>query len=541
MEKLTLQSYIEPLFAIAVRKCEHITDAEDLVQETILAALTYLSEGKTIEFPEAWLKTVLERKYCDLMRRKYRQSAAQLTDLADAEAAGDLVSNLIRREEEVCVRREVALLSKTYRDIVARYYFYGKSVKEIAEKTGIPEGTVKSRLDVGRRLLMKGITRMDGYSEHSFMPRHLSLNISGVAGKYDAPRCLVPRDDLLAQNLLILAYEKPITVSDLSRALGVAAAYVEPVVNRLVNGELMQRMGDGKVYTDFVIYHAGDHSKYIDEQELFAREHADAFCIPAQKALEKLRQTPFYSLRLERFLLIAIAEGAVWQSMDGCRVQAVFPDRKDGGKWVAFATLVHPDETADEKLLHASRYTLYGRRDTVIERYLDGKNLLMCNFETMLYPEPKFSGLDFRTVRECEEQMLRLFYVVAKNIDPLSVGVDPRMMAAIPLLTKRGFLAEEDGRPKLCIPHLTRSEFTEFCAIFHTAKTEVARALSAPMAAFLRDHRKKIPSHLKSVPEQKLTMPYEPQPMMFVAEAIRRGLHPQDLGEPCPETIVVFD
>ena len=109
------------------------------------------------------------------------------------------------------------------------------------------------------------------------------------------------------------------------------------------------------------------------------------------------------------------------------------------------------------------------------------------------------------------------------------------------LLEKRGFLAEEGGRPKLCIPHLTRSEFAEFRAIFHTAKAEAARALSAPMAAFLQHHRKKIPPHLKNVPEQKLTMPYEPQPMMFVAEAIWRGLHPQDLGEPCPETIVVFD
>lgn len=51
----------------------------------------------------------------------------------------------------------------------------------------------------------------------------------------------------------------------------------------------------------------------------------------------------------------------------------------------------------------------------------------------------------------------------------------------------------------------------------------------------------KIPAHLDSVPEQKLAMPYEPKPMMFVYEAVNRGIHPRDLGYVYPETIVVFD
>jgi hypothetical protein len=61
------------------------------------------------------------------------------------------------------------------------------------------------------------------------------------------------------------------------------------------------------------------------------------------------------------------------------------------------------------------------------------------------------------------------------------------------------------------------------------------------MAEYTRTHRKKIPPHLKSVPEQKLTMPYEPSAMMFVFEAIRHDIHPRDLGYPCPETLAVFD
>ena len=66
-------------------------------------------------------------------------------------------------------------------------------------------------------------------------------------------------------------------------------------------------------------------------------------------------------------------------------------------------------------------------------------------------------------------------------------------------------------------------------------------AENRPLFDYLETHKKKIPSHLKSVPDQKLTMPYEPRTMMFVFEAIKRGFHPRDLGFACPETYAVFD
>ena len=65
-----------------------------------------------------------------------------------------------------------------------------------------------------------------------------------------SPELLV-QDDLIAQNLLILAYEKPITVSDLSKAIGIPAAYIEPIVKKLVDGELMTKTDSGKVYTRY--------------------------------------------------------------------------------------------------------------------------------------------------------------------------------------------------------------------------------------------------------------------------------------------------
>ena len=80
-----------------------------------------------------------------------------------------------------------------------------------------------------------------------------------------SPELLV-QDDLIAQNLLILAYEKPITVSDLSKAIGIPAAYIEPIVKKLVDGELMTKTDSGKVYTDFLITKPQDKLRYFNPQ-----------------------------------------------------------------------------------------------------------------------------------------------------------------------------------------------------------------------------------------------------------------------------------
>lgn len=71
--------------------------------------------------------------------------------------------------------------------------------------------------------------------------------------------------DKIKMNLLILAYEKPVTISELSGAIGIPAAYVEPIVDDLVKCELMGRSGD-KVYTDFIIYTEKDRIGSLDAQ-----------------------------------------------------------------------------------------------------------------------------------------------------------------------------------------------------------------------------------------------------------------------------------
>ena len=542
MTENRITDYMDELFAAALRQCPTAADAEDALQETMLAALTHLSRGGRIDEPRAWLRAVLTRKCYDVLRRHYRLptvTADQAPEPADTEAEA-LAETEARRERAEQIRREVSYLAESYRVIIAKHYFQGQSVRDIAAELGLPAGTVKSRMDFGRKQMRKRIEQMEHYTENSYLPKKMFLCNSGSCGLNMEPMSLVDDDDPLTQNLLLLAYEKPVSISELSRAIGVAAAFIEPIIRRLVEGQLMVRMGDGRVYTDFIIYGADDAVRYLREQEDFAEAHADAYCDALRDAITALKQTGFYSRRLERYMMLRIAGGALWRALEPHRAPQIFPERPNGGQWIAFGMIDRRHRTPG---LYAGResYNLSGERRERLDCYLGTKDLTLYNYESALYPYPKLAIDGFSTFMEAEAAALKLFYLMEKGIDPLSVDADPRILRAIPQLEREGFLTVEDGKPRLLIPRLSTAQYKVFQSIVDGAAREAAAHLEAPLAEYTRAHRKKIPPHLKSVPEQKLTMPYEPSAMMFVFEAIRRGIHPRDLGYPCPETLAVFD
>ncbi len=471
-----IEAEIEYVLSAAIKRCGNLHDAEDLTQETILSALIYLEKGGIIDNPRTFLSILLNRKYYDMLRRKYRIPTVSIGDDFDIVDDSDFTEDFVRREEAEQIRREVAYLTESYRSVIVKYYFHNQNLHKISEELGLPLGTVKSRLDFGRKQMKKGFKKMEKYQENSYMPQHLAVRNSGRFGMNGEPMSLT-EGDTLAQNLLILAYEKPITVSDLSKAIGVATAYVEPIINKLVEGELMKRMGDGKVYTDFIIYHASDYVKYIHEAEAFVEEHIEAYTEPLQIAIKELKETSFYSQRLERFMMIQIAEG-LFECMESVREKPqIIPDRPNGGRWIAFATIWPQNYLIPEDKRGKEEYGLSGRRCTRIDSYLDVKNLKLYNFETSLDPTGwrKHQGYGFNSFQDVEDNMLKFFYLVKNNINPKTVDLDARMIKSIPILEERGFITTKNGSPEILIPVLSHEEEKQFFGICSKAQKNVWR------------------------------------------------------------------
>ena len=80
-----LEAYADELFRAALRICGNWNDAEDLAQETLLAALQY--DGAPAD-RRAWLHGVLRHKHYDLLRRKYKLPTVSIDLVPDMPETG---------------------------------------------------------------------------------------------------------------------------------------------------------------------------------------------------------------------------------------------------------------------------------------------------------------------------------------------------------------------------------------------------------------------------------------------------------------------
>jgi len=297
MKPNELEEYVDDFLKVAIQKCGNLDEAQDLCQEVMLAALQYLKNGKEINDIKAWLSVVMNRKFYDTLRKKYKLPTVSIDD-AVLVAADDEIEAVTDLDEAEELRKQIAFLTRIYREVIVRHYLNGESVDVISKALKIPIGTVKSRLSGGRTQIKKGFDGMENFTKHSYEPQILYVGISGVQGLNGEPYCFTD-NNLIAQNLLILAYDKPVTESELAKAIGIPMAYIESIIETLVSAELLKRVGN-KVYTDFIIYSHDDVANSIAPQKILINDNFDTFWKPLQGGLEKLRNISFYKSLSEK-------------------------------------------------------------------------------------------------------------------------------------------------------------------------------------------------------------------------------------------------
>lgn len=121
--------------------------AEELMQETMVMVWR---RAATFDRKQAsastWLFTIARNKRIDALRRE-RRPAFDPEDPAFQPApppAADEVVDAAQRED--IVRRTIAELPEEQAALLRRAFFEGLSHRELADDTGLPLGTVKSRL-----------------------------------------------------------------------------------------------------------------------------------------------------------------------------------------------------------------------------------------------------------------------------------------------------------------------------------------------------------------------------------------------------------
>jgi RNA polymerase sigma-70 factor (ECF subfamily) len=136
-------------FGLAHRVLRDRALAEDAVQEAFLSvwrgAERYVPErGK----PSTWIMTLVHRRAVDLVRRENRRRADVLEE-QDVRASSSADDDALLRFERERVQQALRELPDQQREAIELAYYGGFTQSELAERLGLPLGTIKSRMFAG--------------------------------------------------------------------------------------------------------------------------------------------------------------------------------------------------------------------------------------------------------------------------------------------------------------------------------------------------------------------------------------------------------
>lgn len=142
-----IQQSEQSLYRVAIAILKKDEDCADAIQDAILQAYQKLNQLKKPKHFQTWLTRILINQCYKILNQRKK-----VTNLSDsATNAIPAISSF----EEIELRDIVEQLEQPLRLVFTLHYIEDYSLRQIAEVTETPEGTVKSRLYRARQTLMK--------------------------------------------------------------------------------------------------------------------------------------------------------------------------------------------------------------------------------------------------------------------------------------------------------------------------------------------------------------------------------------------------
>ncbi len=153
--------HLDDAYALARWLSGNGADAEDIVQDACLRALRGL-DGYSGGNARAWLLAITRNAAFTWLARNRPKAlvvAEDIEALAPADSAPTPEEALIANADAARIERAIFALPPPFKETLVLRDINGLSYREIAEITGVPLGTVMSRLARARGLLIAALGR----------------------------------------------------------------------------------------------------------------------------------------------------------------------------------------------------------------------------------------------------------------------------------------------------------------------------------------------------------------------------------------------
>ena len=240
-----------------------------------------------IESLDAWVWRIAHNRYARFIDNQNKNPIIlscddELFDIADY---SDFDEDNTQEQYET-VFRYLHTLSSEYRNIFVDHYIGELSIRNLAKKYSLPETTIKWRLNVGRQKIRDRI----GEDKMDKVYGRINWNTETCNGSMNTNKYLFSQ---LARAICLAAYEKPLTIEEISICTGIPTMYIEDELPRLEYGDAICKVGN-KYVTNFIIFRLKDRKQTEDVSLSAVNMLADKMELLLREAATKISAIDFY-------------------------------------------------------------------------------------------------------------------------------------------------------------------------------------------------------------------------------------------------------
>lgn len=212
-----IMKYFQKIYGFAMKKAFSYAEAEEICADIAIELYESLIKAKEIYNLDGYIWRISEHVYSKYVLSAKKHQGVSIDEiLLPFEDAYGFEDNM---EEFFRLRREIAFLTKTRREIVYAYYYENKSIAHISKQQGIPIGTVKWHLNQARHELKGGFDMERKIGKLGMKPiEAISIGHSGDPGPNGGPEFYL--SDRLNLNIVYSVYYTPPDKRRNSRRIG---------------------------------------------------------------------------------------------------------------------------------------------------------------------------------------------------------------------------------------------------------------------------------------------------------------------------------
>lgn len=282
------EELIGKLYGFCYDRTDTAHEAEELCSDIIYALVKSGNAEGEIDEAYAFIWKVARNTYADYSEKRRREQQRSYENDPDEILMRIPYHEDVDTSEEdkkllAVVYRQIAFLSRAYREVMIAYYLDGKPIAVIAKEQKTSETAVRQRLFSARDTIRKGVNTMEKNNKPLAF-EEFNLDITGTGN----PQGNDPREVMfrrrLSKQVVWLCKGKEMSAKAISEALNVPTAYIEDeleIQTKGLNGKygLLKKLDNGKYTVNFILLDENE----VDEAQKIYLDSADEICCAVEE------------------------------------------------------------------------------------------------------------------------------------------------------------------------------------------------------------------------------------------------------------------